>query len=287
MSATDDAACAVLHRPKYFAGSWNFLLRNVVCAGREQVDRRLFSGQVAGRALSQRATVGSVARSTMSAGIAARGCAATTTGKFAGRIQCPYHGWTPMDWTAGCWGSARPMSNVQHGYPLHAVRGGLGEACFSIFRATPTPLLEQLADLPRDSRHGRCRTPRLQAARLRGEPTETDRAELQRMPALPHLASAPDITDTARQRQRYAAIDLCGGSMLFRGTAQTMSMDGQRRRDYLPGLNEEQRKQVLYYAVCESAAQLASGLCAGAPVVAAGSGSDTGDLRWFSSYGNG
>jgi Rieske 2Fe-2S family protein len=37
--------------------------------------------------------------------------------------------------------------------------------------------------------------------------------------------------------------------MLFRGAAQTMSMDGQRRRDYLPGLNDEQRKQVLYYAV--------------------------------------
>jgi Rieske 2Fe-2S family protein len=37
--------------------------------------------------------------------------------------------------------------------------------------------------------------------------------------------------------------------MEFRGDAQTMSFDGQRRRDYLPGLDETQRKQVLYYAL--------------------------------------
>jgi Rieske 2Fe-2S family protein len=40
-----------------------------------------------------------------------------------------------------------------------------------------------------------------------------------------------------------------GGSMEFRGEAQTMTIDGQRRRDYLPGLSEEQRKFVLYYTV--------------------------------------
>ena len=28
-----------------------------------------------------------------------------------------------------------------------------------------------------------------------------------------------------------------------------MSLDGRRRRDYLPGLNEEQRRQVFYYFV--------------------------------------
>jgi Rieske 2Fe-2S family protein len=40
-----------------------------------------------------------------------------------------------------------------------------------------------------------------------------------------------------------------GGSMKFRGDARTMSFDGKPRRDYLPGLSEEQREQVLYYAV--------------------------------------
>ena len=37
--------------------------------------------------------------------------------------------------------------------------------------------------------------------------------------------------------------------MEFRGAAETMSTDGRRRRDFLPGLNELQRKQVLYYTV--------------------------------------
>src|SRR6266436_2759391 len=40
-----------------------------------------------------------------------------------------------------------------------------------------------------------------------------------------------------------------GGAMGFRGDAQTMSLDGKLRRDYLPGLNEEQRTQVYYYAI--------------------------------------
>ena len=40
-----------------------------------------------------------------------------------------------------------------------------------------------------------------------------------------------------------------GGSMEFRGAAQTMSLDGQLHRAYLPGLSAEQQKQVLYYAI--------------------------------------
>ena len=37
--------------------------------------------------------------------------------------------------------------------------------------------------------------------------------------------------------------------MGFRGTAETMTADGVRRRDYLPGLNDAQRKMVAYYAI--------------------------------------
>jgi Rieske 2Fe-2S family protein len=40
-----------------------------------------------------------------------------------------------------------------------------------------------------------------------------------------------------------------GGAMGFRGGAETMSTDGKRRRDYLPGLNEEDRRKVQYYAI--------------------------------------
>ena len=40
-----------------------------------------------------------------------------------------------------------------------------------------------------------------------------------------------------------------GGSMGFRSPAETMSTDGVRRRDYLPGLGEADRKKVCYYAI--------------------------------------
>ena len=41
----------------------------------------------------------------------------------------------------------------------------------------------------------------------------------------------------------------CGGAMGFRDGVETMSMDGKRRRAYLPGLNEAQRQQVVYFAI--------------------------------------
>ena len=37
--------------------------------------------------------------------------------------------------------------------------------------------------------------------------------------------------------------------MVFRGGIETMTMDGQRRRAYLPALDETQRRHVYYYAV--------------------------------------
>ncbi|MBV9249176.1 MAG: hypothetical protein JO227_08045, partial [Acetobacteraceae bacterium] len=40
-----------------------------------------------------------------------------------------------------------------------------------------------------------------------------------------------------------------GGSMGFRGTVETMSTDGIRHRDYLPGLTRDLRQQVCYYAI--------------------------------------
>jgi Rieske 2Fe-2S family protein len=41
----------------------------------------------------------------------------------------------------------------------------------------------------------------------------------------------------------------CGGAMGFRDNVETMSVDGKRRREYLPGLNESQRQQVVYYSI--------------------------------------
>ena len=40
-----------------------------------------------------------------------------------------------------------------------------------------------------------------------------------------------------------------GGAMGFRDGVETMSIDGKRRREYLPGLNDAQRRQVVYFAI--------------------------------------
>ena len=57
---------------------------------------------------------------------------------------------------------------------------------------------------------------------------------------LHHYLGADNVTPTACY---------CGGAMGFRDGVETMSMDGKRRREYLPGLSESQRQQVAYYSI--------------------------------------
>ena len=40
-----------------------------------------------------------------------------------------------------------------------------------------------------------------------------------------------------------------GGAMGFRNGAETMSLSGKKRREFLPGLDQDQRKKVCYYAI--------------------------------------
>src|SRR6516165_9343623 len=71
-------------------------------------------------------------------------------GRFAGRIQCPYHGWTyGLD---GKLLGAPHMDDAtfqREDYPLHAVHAEAWEGnIFLNLSHHATPLLEQLADLP-------------------------------------------------------------------------------------------------------------------------------------------
>ena len=61
----------------------------------------------------------------------------------------------------------------------------------------------------------------------------------------------PNLHPALNKLHHYLAADndaptacYCGGAMGFRDGVETMSMDGKRRREYLPGLSEEQRQQV-------------------------------------------
>ena len=41
----------------------------------------------------------------------------------------------------------------------------------------------------------------------------------------------------------------CGGAMGFKDGVETMSVDGKRRRAFLPGLGDSERRQVAYYSL--------------------------------------
>ncbi len=57
------------------------------------------------------------------------------------------------------------------------------------------------------------------------------------------------LTDYMGSHNEPAQATYIGGSMGFREGVATMSADGKQRRDYLPGLSEQDRNSVLYYVV--------------------------------------
>ena len=57
---------------------------------------------------------------------------------------------------------------------------------------------------------------------------------------LHHYLGAENVAPTAC---------FCGGAMGFRDGVETMSSDGRRRRDYLPGVGATERQQVAYYSI--------------------------------------
>jgi Rieske 2Fe-2S family protein len=175
-------------------------------------------------------------------------------GKFPARIQCPYHGWTyALD---GRLLGAPHMDEAifrREDYPLHAVKVEVwdGNVFLNLSRDAMS-LAGQLAGLPQKFAPWGMQELRVYKrhqyeVKANWKLIVLNYNECLHCPVLHPLLTR--ITDTMSGHNDAPQPTYIGGSMLFRGIAQTMSMDGQRRRDYLPGLNEEQRNQVLYYAV--------------------------------------
>jgi glycine betaine catabolism A len=175
-------------------------------------------------------------------------------GKFAARIQCPYHGWTyGLD---GRLLGAPHMDEAtfqREDYPMHAVHAEAWQGnIFLNLSHKATPLLEQLADLAQKFAPWKMQELRVYKrqeyeVKANWKLIVLNYNECLHCPILHPLLTR--ITDTMSGDNDTPQSTYIGGSMLLRGRAQTMSMDGQRRRDYLPGLNEEQRSRILYYAV--------------------------------------
>lgn len=178
-----------------------------------------------------------------------------SSGTFAGRIQCPYHAWTyGLD---GKLLGAPHMEDVGfqgEQYPLHPAHVDTWDShIFLNLAPQPTQsLAAQLADLPEKFASWKmqdlCLYKRIAYdVKANWKLIIINYNECMHCPVLHPLLSR--ITDYLSGENEIPNSSYIGGSMDFRGKAQTMSMDGSIHRDYLPGLSESQRKQTLYYTV--------------------------------------
>ncbi len=187
-------------------------------------------------------------------------------GHFAGRIQCPYHAWTyDLD---GRLLAAPHMAPefCKEDYPLH--RAGceiwdgnifvhLGEATSHALPgqpalAAPPALRDQLADLP-----ARFAPWRMQDLRMHRRIVYDVKANWKLIVLnYNECLHCPNLHPALNRLHHYLGAEnvepttcYCGGAMGFREGVETMSMDGKRRRAYLPGLSASDRQRVVYFAI--------------------------------------
>jgi glycine betaine catabolism A len=176
-------------------------------------------------------------------------------GTLHGSIQCPYHAWTyGLD---GCLLAAPQMEDVagfdRAEYPLRRVACDTWDGhVFINLAENPPPLATQLADLPQ-----RFAMWRMQELR-RAHHIEYDVASNWKLVVQNYneCLHCPVIHPLLNRMHHYLAADnvpttdtYCGGAMGFRDGIETLSADGKRRRDFLPGLGDRERGLVNYFAI--------------------------------------
>jgi Rieske 2Fe-2S family protein len=176
------------------------------------------------------------------------------SGSFAnGRIRCPYHAWTyGLDGGLVVAPHMEP-DFVRADYPLHAVAIDSWQGhLFLNFSKTPVSLGEQLASLTEtfaawNMGELSMRKRIAYDVRANWKLIVANYNECLHCPVLhPALNRLTDYMGADNVAPSPAFV---GGSMGFKPGVKTMSMDGQRRRAYLPGLRDEQLQQVAYYAI--------------------------------------
>ncbi len=178
-------------------------------------------------------------------------------GNFAGRIQCPYHGWT--------YGLDGRLLGAPHmdvpgfcrdEYPLNEVQVEAWEGHLFVRLWTRdlsrVSLVNRLADL--SAKFAPWRMAELQlhkrisyTVKANWKLVVLNYSECLHCPFLHPALNR--LTDYLGADNEAAPGVYLGGSMGFRGDSETMSIDGKRRRGYLPGLNEDERRKVCYYYI--------------------------------------
>jgi Rieske 2Fe-2S family protein len=178
-----------------------------------------------------------------------------TQGNFSGRIQCGYHGWTyGLD---GKLIGAPHMDDAggfcREDYPLNKVQAAEWDGhIFINLDRDAEPLELQLADLPAKFSPWGMADLRLHKRIVYGVKANWKLIILNyneclhcpvMHPALNRLTNYLGADNEPPQRTYI------GGTMGFKDGVETMSMDGKRRRGYLPGLSMDDRQKVCYYAI--------------------------------------
>jgi len=174
-------------------------------------------------------------------------------GHFVDRIQCPYHAWT---YDLGGRLLAAPHMAPEFckdEYPLHRAGCEVWDGhIFINLSDRRGPLRDQLADLP-----DRFAAWRMADLRL-GRRLVYDVKANWKLIVLNYneCLHCPNLHPALNRLHHYLGADnvaptacYVGGAMGFRDGVETMSVDGKRRRDYLPGLDESQRRRVEYFAI--------------------------------------
>ena len=176
-------------------------------------------------------------------------------GRFPGRIQCQYHAWTyELD---GSLASAPHMEKVEGfreaDYPLRAVAAAVWDGhVFINLSERPAPFADHLAGLP--GKFSPWGMADLKLVERRVYPLKCNwKLIIQNYSECLHC---PIVHPLLNKQSHYMSGDnepaqptYLGGRMDLRDGVKTLSMDGQTTRACLPGLGEDDRRRVYYYAL--------------------------------------
>ncbi|QEH36370.1 Benzene 1,2-dioxygenase subunit alpha [Aquisphaera giovannonii] len=177
------------------------------------------------------------------------------SGNCGGFLRCPYHAWA-FD-LAGRLVAAPQMDDLPHfcreDYPLIGAAASTWDGhVFVSLAESPRPLEDALGDLP-----GRLRPWGMDELRL-GRRTVYDVAANWKLiiQNYSECLHCPGVHPALQRLSHFlsgendpANESYLGGRMSLREGIETLSMDGARRRPFLPGLSEADRRLVLYYAI--------------------------------------
>lgn len=175
-------------------------------------------------------------------------------GKFQGRIQCGYHGWTyALDGKLVGAPHMEQAGFCREDYPLHEALAAVWDGhIFINLDRDAAPLETQLGEL-RDKFASR----RMQELRMVHREVYDVKCnwkllvvnynECLHCPILHPLLNK--MTHYLSGENEPPQTTYVGGSMTFREGVEAMSVDGKRRHEYLPGLSEEDQERVYYYTI--------------------------------------